>query len=59
MTEAQAVYATDSKVKEKAKKKSEKEAGIDRKVVKRKKFWKTTTMIVVMTCLPYTMMPTP
>ena len=36
-TESQAAYPTDSKQKEKAKKKAEKEAGIEREVVKRKK----------------------
>ena len=36
-TEAQAAYPTDSKAREKAKKKADKEAGIERPVVKRKK----------------------
>ena len=37
LTETQAAYPADSKEKEKAKKKAEKEAGIERQVVKRKK----------------------
>ena len=36
-TEAQAAYPTDSKTREKAKKKADKKAGIERPVVKRKK----------------------